>query len=228
MTISTQKLIKLRKEQGWSQEKLAVMSGLSERTIQRIEKNGACSLESLSALAQTFNITPNQLKPDEALPPQTITQIIDYSGAFSLFILGLLIPTIVLLTGTNGPWELASFALVMLISITFTAMSYGFKSIYHLLNNTSWLVRYPSFAPKLENMIVQAGALIRNAYITGVIASIVAATTLLVHQPQMTDNMPLFLAIICRPLIYAMLFMEFWIRPYQRKMKRMLADQQDL
>ncbi|MCB1586239.1 MAG: helix-turn-helix transcriptional regulator, partial [Xanthomonadales bacterium] len=35
MTISTDKLIQLRKDRGWSQEKLAAISGISVRTIQR-------------------------------------------------------------------------------------------------------------------------------------------------------------------------------------------------
>ena len=40
---------KLRKERSWSQDQLASVSGLSLRTIQRIENEGACSLESKSA-----------------------------------------------------------------------------------------------------------------------------------------------------------------------------------
>ncbi len=47
---------KLRIERGWSQETLAEVSGLSVRTIQRIERGGNASLESLNALAAVFEI----------------------------------------------------------------------------------------------------------------------------------------------------------------------------
>lgn len=42
---------KLRLEKGWSQETLAEVSGLSVRTIQRIERGGQASLETMNALA---------------------------------------------------------------------------------------------------------------------------------------------------------------------------------
>jgi len=47
---------KLRIEKGWSQETLAEISDLSVRTIQRIERGGNASLESLSALAAVFEV----------------------------------------------------------------------------------------------------------------------------------------------------------------------------
>ena len=42
---------KLRLKRGWSQEQLAGMSGLSVRTIQRIERGQGPGLESLKSLA---------------------------------------------------------------------------------------------------------------------------------------------------------------------------------
>ena len=52
---------KLRIERSWSQDQLASVSGLSLRTIQRIENEGTCSLESKKALAVAFEITTNEL-----------------------------------------------------------------------------------------------------------------------------------------------------------------------
>ncbi|MDA4847918.1 2TM domain-containing protein [Hoeflea poritis] len=45
---------KLRIERGWPQETLAELSGLSVRTIQRIERGRPASLETLGALAAVF------------------------------------------------------------------------------------------------------------------------------------------------------------------------------
>ena len=52
---------KLRNQRAWSQDHLASVSGLSLRTIQRIENDGGCSLESKKALAAVFNIEPSDL-----------------------------------------------------------------------------------------------------------------------------------------------------------------------
>ncbi len=57
---------KLRLERGWSQEQLATLSGLSVRTIQRIERGATPGLESLNALAAVFEVDIEQLKHNES------------------------------------------------------------------------------------------------------------------------------------------------------------------
>ncbi len=52
---------KLRLQKGWSQEQLAELTGLSTRTIQRIEKGSVASQESISALASVFAIDREEL-----------------------------------------------------------------------------------------------------------------------------------------------------------------------
>ena len=52
---------KLRLKKGWSQEQLAVLSGLSVRTIQRLEGGKPASVETLKAVASVFEIDFNQL-----------------------------------------------------------------------------------------------------------------------------------------------------------------------
>jgi len=52
---------KLRLEQGWSQQQLAQHSGLSVRTIQRLEKNQLPSEESAKCLAAVFEVNFNDL-----------------------------------------------------------------------------------------------------------------------------------------------------------------------
>jgi len=71
---------KLRLQRGWSQEQLAELSGLSVRTIQRLERGQPASVESLKALAAAFEIdfaklqeptmdtpTGDKIRADEAL-----------------------------------------------------------------------------------------------------------------------------------------------------------------
>jgi len=52
---------KLRNERSWSQDQLASISGLSLRTVQRIENEGSCSLESKRALAAAFEVSSSNL-----------------------------------------------------------------------------------------------------------------------------------------------------------------------
>ena len=59
--VSGQKIKQLRLNNGWSQEQLSEISGLGIRTIQRIEKENKCSLESKMAIASAFAIAPNEL-----------------------------------------------------------------------------------------------------------------------------------------------------------------------
>jgi len=55
-TINLRDIKKMRLERHWSQDQLAEMSGLSIRTIQRIENGENAGLESLKSLAAVFEI----------------------------------------------------------------------------------------------------------------------------------------------------------------------------
>lgn len=55
---------KLRENKQWSQEQLATLSGLSIRTIQRIESGNRASLESLKALAAVFETNIETLQKE--------------------------------------------------------------------------------------------------------------------------------------------------------------------
>nr|WP_321236760.1 helix-turn-helix domain-containing protein [uncultured Psychroserpens sp.] len=55
-TINLRDIKTMRLERHWSQDQLAEMSGLSIRTIQRIEKGENAGLESLKSLAAVFEI----------------------------------------------------------------------------------------------------------------------------------------------------------------------------
>ena len=73
---------KMRLKRGWSQQQLADASGLSARTIQRIESGHAGSVESLKSIAAVFEVhfltlketaMQHQTTKDETTKNQTIT-----------------------------------------------------------------------------------------------------------------------------------------------------------
>ena len=61
MKINSDRVKQLRKQRSWSQDQLASVSGLSLRTIQRIENMGVCSLDSKRALAAVFEVAVETL-----------------------------------------------------------------------------------------------------------------------------------------------------------------------
>ena len=71
MKIDSTLVKKLRTAENLSQEQLSEKSGLSLRTIQRLENGGNASIESVRALAAALGIDPSELMLSEAEPPQT-------------------------------------------------------------------------------------------------------------------------------------------------------------
>jgi DNA-binding XRE family transcriptional regulator len=63
----------LREAKSWSQEHLASASGLSTRTVQRVEAEGASSAETLLALASALGVGVADLRPG-ATDPEGFTR----------------------------------------------------------------------------------------------------------------------------------------------------------
>ena len=65
MKINADLVVKLRTQRSWSQDELAIASGLNLRTIQRIEKYASASLQSKKALAAALDIDTRDLDNEE-------------------------------------------------------------------------------------------------------------------------------------------------------------------
>ncbi|MDR3375078.1 MAG: helix-turn-helix domain-containing protein [Ancalomicrobiaceae bacterium] len=61
---------KLRLQKGWTQEQLALVSGVSSRTVQRIERGEPASAETLKSLAAVFEVDFQSLKEPNMEPEQ--------------------------------------------------------------------------------------------------------------------------------------------------------------
>lgn len=70
----SKRILELRENRGWSQSVLATMAGVSLRTIQRAEKDGNASVETLKALASVFELAShNELVQNAVVQPQTFS-----------------------------------------------------------------------------------------------------------------------------------------------------------
>jgi transcriptional regulator with XRE-family HTH domain len=65
MKINVDILLKLRKDKSWTQDEVAIASGLNIRTVQRIENEASASIQSIKALASAFDINVYDLKYKE-------------------------------------------------------------------------------------------------------------------------------------------------------------------
>ena len=101
--LNKDKIQKLRATKCWSQDELASASGLSVRTIQRVEKTGTASLETTKALASVFVVTPDELQTSKKIENVTFNFICKNawlvafavsSVFFGLWIVDILIPTL--------------------------------------------------------------------------------------------------------------------------------------
>jgi transcriptional regulator with XRE-family HTH domain len=121
-TINLRALKEMRLQRHWSQEQLAEMSGLSIRTIQRIENGENAGLESLKSLAAVFEIDIidsdkkeeiTQIRKEEAY----IQNIKGFYKLLAIAILSLIAPVILAI---NDPanwnvflWLLLSWAVIL-------------------------------------------------------------------------------------------------------------------
>ena len=64
---------KLRLQRGWSQDQLAQLSGLSIRTIQRIERGQTPGLDSLKSLAAVFDVHVTELQMENDMTQENQT-----------------------------------------------------------------------------------------------------------------------------------------------------------
>jgi transcriptional regulator with XRE-family HTH domain len=112
----------MRLERHWSQEQLATMSGLSIRTIQRIENGENAGLESLKSLASVFEVNLvdsnkeedlKQIRKEEAY----IQNIKGFYKLIAVAILSLVMPLIIAINDSNNwtlfLWILMSWVIIL-------------------------------------------------------------------------------------------------------------------
>jgi DNA-binding XRE family transcriptional regulator len=69
-----EKLVQLRVSKFWTQEDLSAASGVSVRTVQRIEREGGGSLESWKALAAAFEVSVDRFHLSPQAPTYTAVE----------------------------------------------------------------------------------------------------------------------------------------------------------
>ena len=97
----------MRLERHWSQDQLAEMTGLSIRTIQRIENGENAGLESLKSLAAVFEINITDSDKTEELEQirkeeEYIQNIKGFYKLFTIAVLSLIVPFLMALNDSSN------------------------------------------------------------------------------------------------------------------------------
>lgn len=133
---------KHRLQRGWSQAQLATASGLSTRTIQRIEAGHQPSTETLKCIAAAFNIDFSELKtagpeesPSESLSHSEKEEAEAFSHVrrlrgFYLHSLSYAIVVVILLAvnGITSPHYLWALWVMLVGALACRAMRYRFSN----------------------------------------------------------------------------------------------------
>ena len=82
MKVNAHSIVALRNQRRWSQEDLAAASGLSVRTIQRLESTASGSLDSLKAVSAAFDVDVRHIE-DIRLKPRHLKLVAMPFAAFA-------------------------------------------------------------------------------------------------------------------------------------------------
>tara|TARA_R110002124_G_scaffold82972_5_gene217537 strand:+ start:1240 stop:1698 length:459 start_codon:yes stop_codon:yes gene_type:complete len=104
--INLREIKKMRLERHWSQEQLAEMSGLSTRTIQRIENGENAVFESLKSLVAVFETTITDSdkndERDQIIEEESyVEKVKGFYKLFSVALLSLAVPFIIALNDSS-------------------------------------------------------------------------------------------------------------------------------
>ena len=89
MKLQPKRVLEARQQKSWTQDELAVVSGLNLRTIQRIEKDGVASLQSAKALAAALDLNVQDLgtkeNPMKSCPECGSNKVYRYDGEVQMY-----------------------------------------------------------------------------------------------------------------------------------------------
>jgi transcriptional regulator with XRE-family HTH domain len=121
-TINLRDIKEMRLERHWSQDQLSEMSGLSIRTIQRIESGENAGLESLKSLAAVFEINIADSDKKEELEQirkeeEYVQNIKGFYKLFAVAIISLVVPLILAISDSSNwsifLWTVLSWGVIL-------------------------------------------------------------------------------------------------------------------
>jgi len=229
MSVSVEKLKKFRKYSGWSQERLAEISGLSLRTIQRIETSGNASLESQLAIATAFSISPGELLENEAV--EVGNGGINWGG-----IIGILLCICLMIfqfdLGNTVFFDSYSLLLVVGLSIAISSISMGIENTITTVFLIRWVFILPKNKVGIQKHLPDLNKLITYCHVSGGISSLVGVIAVLMtlepnqYHPDAEYPFAMGIGIALLTSLYALMLAELILRPLKHQIERLLIRHQ--
>ena len=219
--ISADKVKSLRLDNGWSQELLAKASGLSIRTIQRVEKEGGGSVETQLALAATFNISPKELFLISSTLDVNWKRKNIMQSAFALsVVIGVIVMLIKLASGFAAHFylDIASALFLILFIYSATVIAFGARGMIKAMLGLKYLFTTEiSHTPASEYL---AYILNRQIYFTygGALIAVLIGSIAIHSNVSETLTFHRAYAVNLLVLLYAAIFAEGILRPLTTKL----------
>jgi DNA-binding XRE family transcriptional regulator len=222
MSISPERIKQLRNEQGWSQEQLSEVAGISHRTIQRIEKDGTCSPESHMAIASAFHVSPDELLTE--FKEEVGKGGLNISGIVGMLVsVGLIIWSIILAgRGAlffDAPSLLLSVGMVFALSV----MSSSVKQTVDTICLLKWFFIEPKMERNAQQYLPTLRKLILYSYTSGAVLTLVGLLATFSDPYYQGEKFFLAIAVSFLTLFYGAILAELLFRPLKNKIMSMLV-----
>ncbi|WP_143872677.1 helix-turn-helix domain-containing protein [Catenovulum sediminis] len=221
MSLSSAKIKSLRKERGWSQEHLSQVSGLSCRTVQRIEKEGSASPESLMALASAFSMSPSELQTE--YKANIGNGAISFSGMIGLTLLFSAIIFYLYISGDPfGIIDVPAFLYISIIPFSISTLTNGLLRTCKVYQLLVWLVYEKKAMQGAHTHLPILRKLIIYSYASGATGVLFSLFGMLSRAYEV--HYPTGFSVALLIFIYAIIQSEFLFRPLYHKLNRQLLN----
>ena len=219
--LSPEKVKKRRHDNGFSQELLAKASGLSLRTIQRVEKDGKASPETQLALAATFNISPKELFQISTTPDVNWNWRNIMQSVIALLVTGITVYFVVLITGNVSVFiDTISLLFLLFFMYSGTVIAFGVGGLLKSITGLRFLftneIEATPASQYLSRILAKQIWFIYGGAFIGVLIGRIAIQA---NMPADSDGLGAANAVNLLVLLYAAIFSEGVLRPLAIKLK---------
>lgn len=224
MDISADKLKQLRIERGLSQELLAKQSGLSLRTIQRLEQAGGGSPESLLSLSAALNVSPQAIRIG-SLTPITPWSFAQRFMPLSAIILLMALLVFIINLAAQGQFsiyiDVVSFIFLLIFIPCATLVAAGKTGFFASIRNLALLWQPPTGTIGTRHFLNHLYRLqYRLCYSGAFLLSLLGFISLTYHSSHIgLDQLQGALSVLGLIWLYAACFAELVLRPILFKLR---------
>lgn len=217
---SPEKVKKHRHENGYSQELLAKASGISLRTVQRIEKDGKASAESQLALAATFNVSPKELFQVSSTPDVNWNWRNIMQSAFALIIvIGTILFGLILAGGINMYIDMFSLIFVVLFMYSGTVIAFGMQGLIKSISSMRFLFTNEiAVTPASQYLAMILNKQIKFIYGGSAIGFLIGLIAIQSNMPINSEMLGASYAVNLIVVLYAAIYSEGILRPLSTKL----------